>query len=174
ESISITAQASGGLSQDYQYQWLWQGESLGTTETINFSEAENGTLQLILSDLCSAPNDTFVKEIFFRPGLELAISANDSCADPDVLLSAHVEGGHAPQHRIRWYDQTNNLLGEGFSMNVSPQGVESYTAILDDACSDKPDTANINIGAVPDILLSVNPDEGCEPLPVTFELQTNY
>jgi gliding motility-associated-like protein len=177
EELTVIAFPSGGIPNNYTYRWLFDGALIGTDSILTHAftplTPSNASLYLVLFDNCSNPNDTFSKEIIFRPKLDITLTVNNPCANPSATISAALQGGLPQEYLFQWFDESGNFLGEEQSLTVNPLGAKEYTAILSDGCS-KADTATITIGSVPDIVVTATPDEGCEPLPVTFEIETIY
>ena len=183
EESVFFAQATGGVDSTYSYQWeatneLGEWELLGNDSfaTLRFSKGDNTyKLRIILSDGCSSPNDTFVHEIYVRPALTLDLSASTPCANPTTNLTANPSGGKPDNYVIQWFDEGNNPIGSGLAIEVTPTQLTTYRAILTDGCSADSASAQFQIDLIPSILeLSATPSEGCEPLEIEFEINTNY
>jgi gliding motility-associated-like protein len=177
EELELIAEANGGVDSNYMYQWILNGNIVSETDSfiLNGIHPSPSTLQLVLSDGCSSPNDTFVHEIYVRPSLTIDLFASTLCANPTTTLSANPSGGNPDNYLIQWFDEAENMLGEGLSIEVTPTRLTTYRASLSDGCSADTASAQIQIDLVPSLLeLTASPTEGCEPLPVDFEVNTNY
>lgn len=178
ETIVLNAQALGGKESSYVFQWRLNDSFFSDDKDINISliqQIQPSIIQLILSDGCSSSNDTFSKTIVTRPPLDITLAASTLCANPSSLLTATPIGGKGSQYLIEWLDETNTLLGSGNTFVASPTKPSIYSAQLSDGCSADKALAQIRIDKFPSTLtLTALPTEGCEPLPVTFEFQTNY
>jgi gliding motility-associated-like protein len=177
EELELIAEANGGVDSNYMYQWILNGNIVSETDSfiLNGIHPSPSTLQLVLSDGCSSPNDTFVHEIYVRPSLTIDLFASTLCANPTTTLSANPSGGNPDNYLIQWFDEAENMLGEGLSIEVTPTRLTTYRASLSDGCSADTASAQIQIDLIPSILeLTASPTEGCEPLPVDFEVNTNY
>jgi gliding motility-associated-like protein len=178
ESIFF-AQATGGDSTNYSFEWLLNDSLIGTDSNVMVRLSNHhpspSTIQLVLSDGCSSPNDTFVHEIYIRPALALDLAASTPCANPTTNLTANPSGGNPDNYVIQWFDEAENMLGEGLSIEVTPTKLTTYKAILTDGCSADSASTQIQIDLIPSILeLTASPTEGCEPLEIEFEINTNY
>lgn len=65
QELVVSAQASGGLESNYQFKWLLDGQILSNSDqlTFTFPDANNGksALSVLLTDGCSAPQDSFTQ-----------------------------------------------------------------------------------------------------------------
>jgi len=187
EEITLVTNATGGIDSTYSFAWfatneLGDWELIGSSDTLNFklSTVNNPPLntqhlKLILSDGCSSPNDTFTHTFVVRPPLELTLSAATRCANPSSTLTANPSGGKPDNYVVQWLDEDNNPIGSGLTIEVAPTQLTTYRATLTDGCSADTAFAQIQIDLLPSTLtLTANPTEGCEPLEVEFEINTNY
>jgi gliding motility-associated-like protein len=177
EEITLFAQATGGIDSAYSYQWLLNGAFVSDLDSFLLTgiHPSPSTLQLILSDGCSSPNDTFTHTFFVRPSLSIDLSASTLCANPTTTLTANPSGGKADNYTIQWFDEAENMIGTGSSLAVTPTQLTTYHAILREGCSQTQAKAQIQIDRLPDtLILSASPTEGCEPLEIEFEIYTNY
>jgi len=182
QATTITANATGGKESAYTYQWYWNNRLISTANPLNFksSSANNASLtannlKLETADGCTAPNDSFTYTIYVKPALALSLTTPTNCATPTVALTANTVGGNPNSYAVRWWDEKDNAIGTGNSITVNPTALTTYKAILTDGCSADSAFAAIQIDKLPaDIKLTASPVQGCEPLTVTFELQTNY
>jgi gliding motility-associated-like protein len=177
EELELIAEANGGVDSNYMYQWILNGNIVSETESfiLNGIHPSPSTIQLVLSDGCSSPNDTFTHTFIIRPPLALDLSASTLCANPTTTLTANPSGGNPDNYVIQWFDEAENMLGEGLSIEVTPTQLTTYKAILTDGCSADSASTQIQIDLIPSILeLTASPTEGCEPLEMEFEINTNY
>jgi gliding motility-associated-like protein len=177
EELELIAEANGGVDSNYMYQWILNGNIVSETDSfiLNGIHPSPSTLQLILSDGCSSPNDTFTHTFIIRPSLTIDLSASTPCANPTTTITANPTGGNADNYIIKWFDEAGNMIGEGLSIEVTPTRLTTYRATLSDGCSADTASAQIQIDLIPSILeLTASPTQGCEPLPVDFEVNTNY
>jgi gliding motility-associated-like protein len=183
EAIALFAQATGGIESNFTYQWILNGSIIGTDDSLRFISSplhpSPSFLQIILSDGCSSPNDTFTHEIYIRPALNVTLSAVEVCANPTTTLTANPNGGKPDNYVVQWFEANTdgqwNPIGTGLSINVTPNQFTTYRATLTDGCSADTSFAQIQIDRLPSTLtLTASPMEGCEPLEVAFEINTNY
>jgi gliding motility-associated-like protein len=179
EESVFFAQATGGDSTNYSFEWLLNDSLIGTDSNVMVRLSNHhpspSTLQLILSDGCSSPNDTFTHTFIIRPSLAIDLAASTLCANPTTTLTANPSGGNPDNYVIQWFDEAENMLGEGLSIEVTPSQLTTYKAILTDGCSADSASTQIQIDLIPSILeLTASPTEGCEPLEMEFEINTNY
>jgi hypothetical protein len=179
EETQLFAQAFGGDSTNYSFEWLLNDSLIATGSDVVVRLSNHhpspSTLQLILSDGCSSPNDTFTHTFIIRPSLAIDLFASTLCANPTTTLSANPSGGNPDNYLIQWFDEAGNMIGEGLSIEVTPTRLSTYRASLSDGCSADTASAQIQIDLIPSILeLTASPTQGCEPLPVDFEVNTNY
>jgi gliding motility-associated-like protein len=179
EETQLFAQAFGGDSSNDSFEWLLNDSLIATGSDVVVRLSNHhpspSTLQLILSDGCSSPNDTFVHTFIIRPALAIDLFASTPCANPTTTITANPSGGNLENYIVQWFDEVENVLGEGLSIEVTPTRLTTYKAILTDDCSQTQAEAQIQIDLIPSILeLTASPTQGCEPLPVDFEVNTNY
>jgi len=184
EEIELIALPSGGIDTNYLYQWILNGNIVSGKDsfTLNGFHPSPSTIELVLSDGCSSPNDTFTHEIYIRPALTIDLSASTLCANPTTTLTANPTGGSPENYSIQWEATPDpssggewNPIGAGLSIEVTPNQLTTYKAILTDGCSADTAFAQIQIDKLPTILeLTASPTEGCEPLEVEFQLNTSY
>jgi gliding motility-associated-like protein len=191
EAITLVANGTGGIESTYSYEWfatneLGEWDLIGSSNTLNFkpstvnnSPLNTQHLKLILSDGCSSPNDTFTHTFVVRPPLELTLSAANRCANPSTTITTNPSGGKPDNYVVQWLEATAtgqwNPIGTGLSTIVTPTQLTTYRAVLTDGCSADTAFAQIQIDRLPSTLtLTATPTEGCEPLEVEFEINTNY
>lgn len=182
EEIELIAEPSGGKSSNYQYHWLINDSLVSsdsaTKVTLRVPQGDKhvtNQIKLILSDACTSPNDTFEQIIVVRPKLDITLSAVEVCANPSSTLSATPSGGNSASYQIEWLDEDNTQIGLGETLVVTPNKVTSFKVILSDGCSEPNAESQIKIDKLPSILeLTPSPIEGCEPLEVEFDVNTNY
>jgi gliding motility-associated-like protein len=115
--------------------------------------------------------------------LELTLSTADRCANPSTTITANPSGGKPDNYTIQWLEANPDPsgttlwkpIGTGASIEVTPAQLSTYRAILSDGCSADTAFAQIQIDRLPSSLtLTATPTEGCEPLEVEFEINSNY
>ena len=162
ELETFNALAAGGVPSSYSFSWN-DGEGTG----LSFSRAfeQDSVLKLVLSDGCSAENDSTVVQILVGPPLELDLTPDLSiCEGETVNLSAQASGGLG-SYFIMWN------LGEAFGPNysVSPNQTTSYAVVLRDNCSEEVNGAvQVTVNPMPVADFSLQPDSQCTGLDVDF------
>jgi gliding motility-associated-like protein len=146
QSIDLIATASGGDPSNYTLTWN-QGLGTGTQKTV--SPTDTTLYYVVLSDGCSAANDTAFSIVNVRDSLSLSVTADTLiCNGNQVNLLATASGGLATGYQFNW----DNSLGNGNSKFVTPTVSTSYTVILSDGCTDPSQSRTIQV----DVLDSLN------------------
>jgi len=200
EEIELVANGSGGLESTYSYQWFATPDPssggewilLGNENSLSFTpiHPSPSTIHLIISDGCTSPNDTFTHEIYVRPALEVTIKGfeNNStlCFSDETLFEAIPTGGLPQGYEYQWIlnghvvsSSKKLTLNQALIQSLPPSPPLNFPLplklILSDGCSEPNAEAQIQIDRLPSTLsLSANPTEGCEPLEVEFQLNTDY
>lgn len=144
----VISGGSGGL----QYVWTSGGSTLGTQATLNFNSPVSTTVNVEITDACSASATDTVQVTIENPEIfvELGDDIFASCLD-DTELTASVSGGSGG-NQFEW-----TVLGqvEGTAPTFTIQSFETIdvTVLVADACGQE-DTDVVTI-FIPDIPLTL-------------------
>lgn len=149
---TLKSKASGGIDK-YYYQWLINTTPASTTDSLNITNTNAGksTYTSIVKDGCSSPDTISINIVNIEP-LELQLTTADSCPTGTTAIQAKLTGGKQSQLMINWYNNTNQIH-QGSTLNINPSTYNNklFTAIANDGCTIKSDTANILIGSAPKV-----------------------
>jgi gliding motility-associated-like protein len=121
----------------------------------------------ILSDGCSAPQDSQIATLNFLSPLAVSISSLDSCLRSGSTLTSKATGGDG-NYTYHWY-QNQLLQGQSNTLNISlPVTETQYQLIAKDGCSNDSAVASKAVSPYPQIRTSSDKDSGCEKLRVQF------
>lgn len=162
QSATLLATASGGNGAPYTYTWNTGGS--GSSISVNTPFAT--TYSVIAYDVKGCPSFPDTAMVNVLPPLGLVVTSNDTtCPGQQAVLTAAASGGNG-NYSITWLPSNTG----GNSLNVHPNVTTTYTAIVSDGCTVKPDTATgtVVVFQNPVINFNANPASGCEPVCATF------
>lgn len=147
ENAQLYATASGGISSAYKILWTadntpWTSNSF--TETI--TPKTTTTYKAVLSDGCSANNDSAAITVTVRPTLDITVNADTTiCVGQSAELRAIAKGGNVTSYKIHWYETGGSWTSTTYNNIVSPKVTTVYKAVLADNCTTPDDTATITV-----------------------------
>jgi gliding motility-associated-like protein len=150
QTFNLKSTVYGGLFGQRVVTWEVGGSGLSVPYKTNIDTV----LMAVLSDNCSAENDTAYIKITVRDTLSTTIN-NDTliCLGQSVDLEVIGSGGKPPLQYF-W----NNGLGAGAKKTVTPFGARNYTVTVSDGCT----VPNVQVSVVVDVreemLLDVSKD----------------
>ena len=161
-SVQLSASATGGLGSGRIISW---NNSLGIGASHSVTPTVTNTWRAVLSDGCSAFNDTQFVTVNVRPELNISIG-NDTvlCNGNPVQLLASTSGGNG-LYSVLWQNVANpgTPLGFGSSLNITPASSMSIRAIISDGCTVKNDSAGKVLTVLPALSMKTSPDTSvCE------------
>jgi Zn-dependent metalloprotease len=155
DSLILNPKPLGGYAPDYRYSWK-HGDNRANAVVKPLGKT---TYYLTLTDICSGKtaSDSIIVDV--RPPLDVTLSKDTViCKGRSVKLTAKGTGGVTSAYQFSW----NQGLPNGSTHTVSPPLTTTYMAVLNDGCTDKPDTAYQTIWVKP--ALSVNITSGNMPV----------
>lgn len=171
---SITASISGGNPGGYSPVWTDGSTVLSNTTTLNYDQP--GDYYFYANDNANiCPSDTMVLRVGQRSLLTVQGFAKPSiiCSGERSVLTAEGNGGNG-NYTFTWYDENNNYMGEGNTMQPTFQGTEGNPVTVEveinDGCSPA-ERAPVSIDFHPNPSPNLVPSSGCEPF--IAELQDN-
>jgi gliding motility-associated-like protein len=171
-SKTLKAMGTGGKG-NYRFTWYDpSGNQISTSDSIVLNHNDKsivGAMRYlaILSDGCSAPQDSQIATLNFLSPLAVSISSLDSCLRSGSTLTSKATGGDG-NYTYHWY-QNQLLQGQSNTLNISlPVTETQYQLIAKDGCSNDSAVASKAVSPYPQIRTSSNKDSGCEKLRVQF------
>ena len=175
-SLTMNALSTGGTGT-YTYRWENKanpGVSLGSGNSLNASPLVNTTYRVILSDGCSAKNDTDELIVTVLPNLKLVTSPDTAiCFGNSALLRSSVSGGKGG-YTYTWTDVSTNLsAGNTAQISVSPGTTRKYRIAVSDGCTANPPSAEVQVTveALPTAAMLWSDTTACAP--AAFQLRNN-
>jgi gliding motility-associated-like protein len=171
-SKTLKAMGTGGKG-NYRFTWYDpSGNQISTSDSVvlnhNNKSIVGAMLYLaILSDGCSAPQDSQIATLNFLSPLAVSISSLDSCLRSGSTLTSKASGGDG-NYTYHWY-QNQLLQGQSNTLNIPlPSKETQYQIFAKDGCSNDSAVASKAVSPYPQIRTSSNKDSGCEKLRVQF------
>lgn len=138
-----SANAVGGLTSGYQYQWTntLNNSDISTSKSLTLRNLKTDTkLILKVFDLCSS--DTAVEEINISvlPPLSLSLKEYERCFRDSIKIDVNPSGGILADYDYSWI--INGELRSTDQSSITIYGDSSYTfnVFLNDGCSNTSDT----------------------------------
>lgn len=103
-STQLTATAQGGNGQGYHFQWLQNGQILGSGNTVGVTPPGPVTTYCVaLTDNCGTPADTFCVQVtwFNVPPVSFVAQPTEACV-PAAIQFTNTTGGN-PGGQCTWY-----------------------------------------------------------------------
>tara|TARA_R110001592_G_scaffold363109_2_gene680419 strand:+ start:104689 stop:109551 length:4863 start_codon:yes stop_codon:yes gene_type:complete len=147
----------------------------GTISGDDFSIGTPGTYTVFATDYkgCISQNTSF--DVSYLAPLSVSVNPiNPACPGDVVTLTAVGSGGNG-NYTFDW--NSGAFSGQSISYTTRTDGAaETITVTMDDGCSTPTSTTyTITFNNIPLLQPTFNPNEGCEPLTVSFGLnQDNY
>lgn len=162
QEVKINAYGFGGIPSDYSFIWrkLSNNQFLSNTPELNITGVQEELVQVVLSDGCSQPNDTFVFRISIRDPLEL-FSTRDTliCYGSKIYLKARLFGGNASSYEYEWRSLPGDIpQGYGDSILINPTITTVYKVIGRDFCTKPSDSTTLEVRVLPPINSSLDGD----------------
>lgn len=149
DSLVLTPLVSGGYTPDYRYAWK-HGDNRARAVVKPTSKTQ---YHLTLTDICTGKTASDSVVVDVRPPLK-AYLGNDTviCKGRSVKLTAIGTGGLTTSYQYSW----NQGLPAGNAHTVSPTATTTYRVVLQDGCTDKPDTAYRTIWVKPELKVKIS------------------
>ncbi len=150
--VPITTVVSGGRASTYSYLW---SNGLSNSSSQLVSPKYTTKYQVVLSDACTAINDTAFITITVKDSLALKLLTADTiiCYNKTSALSTMASGGNG-NYTIIW----NNGLGVGANKSISLTNNTWLKATLSDACTINPASDSVYVKVRAPLKLSLNND----------------
>ncbi|MFN7301389.1 MAG: M4 family metallopeptidase [Bacteroidota bacterium] len=148
DSMQLKAGFSGGHAPDLRV--TWKGWPSGVSPIVK--PADTTTYTVTLFDLCSGLSvSDQVKLSVLKPLSVQVMKDSVICSGTSAILRATVSGGMAASRKLTW--NPGNL--NGTLVAVKPGATTLYQAVLSDGCTDRQDTAQVNIWVKPALKVTV-------------------
>jgi bacillolysin len=149
DSLKITPKVSGGYPSDHRYLWY-----TGSTQSVLRAKPLATTkIKLTIRDVCTNVLYKDSAMVFVKKPLEISLGNNTViCAGNSVRLQATASGGIVAAYNYSW----SHGLGNSASHILIPPSTTTYRVILNDGCTDAPDTAYQTITVKPKLQISVS------------------
>ncbi|MBU6325741.1 MAG: gliding motility-associated C-terminal domain-containing protein, partial [Bacteroidetes bacterium] len=165
-TMNVTSFGGTGL---YSYRWEDKANpavSLGSGSSLTATPLTTVTYRVILSDGCSAKNDTDELKVTVLPNLKLSTSPDTSiCFGNNALLRSSVSGGKG-SYTYTWTDLSNSQnMGSNAQLSVSPGSSRKYRIAVNDGCTANPPSAEVQIRveALPGAAFILSDTTACAP-----------
>jgi len=185
QPVELSAAALGGDSTRPHIDWyeringtdifLDSGTKFLTTTCGDSCENQPKNIIAVLTDNCTVEPDTGLYKISVLDALDVSIVNKHKkiladtllCQQQPVTLHLLAKGGKSP-YSVNWYDSAGNIT-MGDSLKLSPAVQGTYTAVLTDNCTVKPDTVRTVINLRPPLSVTVDAEDSvCEGKLVTL------
>lgn len=149
DSLVLAPVAGGGYAPDYRF--VWNTGFTGNPFVVK--PVVQTQYHVTLRDACTflTLEDSIMVDV--RPALQVSLG-NDTviCSGNSVSLLAKVSGGLSSAYTYSW----NNGLGNAPTHTVTPSVTTTYRVILNDGCTEKPDTAYRTVYVKPPLNVSIS------------------
>lgn len=174
--INLTATVNGGLITNYTYDWILNGQSVSNTKDYIFESAKeynaNDTiartyqLNVTVTDNCTVLPDSFQIDIVVLPGLKLSTFFTDSiCFGNSDSLYAKAKGGNGT-YQYKWLDENLQEVSQvsyliRANTNANSLGNQKYSVVLEDGCTVKGDTMEIEQFYFSPLQIAIQSNDTC-------------
>jgi gliding motility-associated-like protein len=144
QDIALSAIGNGGDPATYQFEWLPIGVKTNPWNT-EFKNSE--TIQVALSDGCTAQSDTVAFNVLVRDSISFSQSSDTIlCQGNTIDITVDVNGG-LNDFWFKSSEGNTSLSDTNFSINLAPTGSgrHSYWITFGDNCTETIDTAHFTV-----------------------------
>ncbi|MCL2133606.1 MAG: gliding motility-associated C-terminal domain-containing protein, partial [Bacteroidales bacterium] len=171
DASTLTANVlPAGLTSAMTYSWYEGGTLLGVTDINEYNASAltataDYSVQVLNNLGCFWISDTLSIRVNPLPDIELSASIDELCYGEASTLTAAVSGGTTTSMTYTWYKGAE-VLGSGTAAYYdlgSLTATATYSVVVsnENGCSDRSNTVSITVNSLPDIQLTVSPDELC-------------
>ena len=168
ETINISGVGIGG-NGGYSYTWSDATMSTEAIQAVNPLITTNYTV--FATDILGCISDTETITVGVNPALEVEITTiPELCFGDSIDLSSMASQGNGGPYYYNWevINDTNQVI------NVKPSNTVWYFVGASDSCSiDARDSIEVVINPNPTVFINSDLEEGCQPLTVAFDLNTD-
>ncbi len=171
-NTTLVASASGGNTGGYNYSWDAPGNfGFATTASANVSPVTTTTYTVNATDVlnnCPAAPVT-VSVIINPPLLVNASNFISICQGNSTIITALASDGSGGPYTYSWAPAGSLSNPAINNPTATPTVTTTYTVTASDGCSlPVIDTVTVSILPAPNVIFSVNINQGCAPLCVNF------
>ncbi|MBI5218077.1 MAG: gliding motility-associated C-terminal domain-containing protein [Bacteroidia bacterium] len=166
-AVTIIPNVSGGTSP-YTYYW----ENIAGTSTLNFIAYTDTVISVYVKDASNCTSNTATVSITVGSPIFFSVSVNKDtvCAGDSVFVGYTVNGGDGGPYTF--FNASGQMIT--FPFMVYPAQTTVYTFMANDNCGATGiDSVKIVTLPQPDALFSADISKGCQPMRVTFNVNTN-
>ena len=174
QNATITVTGAGGTGP-YTYAWTDAlGNPVGASSTITVTPATVGVnvYTVSVTDVNGCGPVTTTVNVTMNPQLSVTASADQSiCPGTSTGISAVGSGGNGGPYTYTWTNNVNTSTLSGADQTVTPTASSTtYTVTLTDGCGTPAitDVVIISWYALPAVNYSIDNNQGCTPVVVTF------
>ncbi|WP_044601155.1 beta strand repeat-containing protein [Candidatus Babela massiliensis] len=170
ENITLTANVSGGSSEYISYQWIFNGNIVSTSSTLNINNAnleDSGIYQFTVVDSNNCSSTTSVN-LTVSDTLTVIISPSSAalCSGNNLILTADVSGG-SENYSYQWLAPNGNIYTSNplviSGVTLSDSG--TYRVTVTDSNANKVSVnAEVTVNEVNVIVTSLNANNLTESL----------
>jgi PKD repeat protein len=181
--LLIKPNANGGNPD--KYRWVWQNAAtsqvISNLDSLDFTPTQSIKIKVQVSDGCSNLNDEKEFTVTVKAPLEtsILIGANTLldttiCFNQSLNLKGFGKGGNSMNYRFNWYldsklvSSKSTLLLEPLSYYSSTGGLKTLSLVLNDNCTQNPDTVSVKIKVLEAPKAAFTVDNYCLLSPVKF------
>ncbi len=172
-SSSIISVAAGGGTPGYTY--AWDDPTSATTSSVSVSPVTTTTYNVVVTD-ANGCGPVFANVVVtVNPTLNVVALSNQSiCPGSSANITANASGGNGV-YTYTWTNNINATVLVGQNQTVTPSVTTVYTVTLTDNCGTPLATDNVTITVfpLPAVTYSIDTNQGCPPVVVTFNNTMN-
>jgi gliding motility-associated-like protein len=155
--LNVGASVSGGVGNTYQYNWSLEGQSIGSSSTVQFVPGPGGTLTLTATDQCGNIGTDDVEIIVEAEPVDVVLPQDLSGTCLDVLTITPDVSGGSGGYQYTWQADGINA-GSGSTLDIQLQDGLSVTLSVVDQCGGEGQAETVlSVPPVP-VTVSIGPD----------------
>ena len=148
DSLVLNPIANGGYVPDYRFFWK-HGDTRAKAVVKPITKTK---YYLTLTDICTGKTATDSIVVDVRPPLKVTLGKDTViCKGRSVKLTATTTGGVSSAYQYSW----NQGLPNGVANTVSPAVTTKYMVVVNDGCTERPDTAYRTIWVKPELKVKI-------------------
>ena len=160
-----------GIGGNGGYSYTWSDASMNTEAIQAVNPLATTSYTVFATDILGCISDTETITVGVNPSLEVEITIiPELCFGDSIDLSSLASQGNGGPYYYNWevINDTNQVI------NVKPTNTVWYFVGASDNCSsDARDSVEVIINPNPTVFINSDLEEGCQPLTVNFDLNTD-
>ncbi|MBI5540389.1 MAG: CotH kinase family protein [Bacteroidia bacterium] len=166
-AVSLFADASGGTPP---YTWYWNGVVSDSVINVSPSVSTNYTVSITDANGCNGPIKTIQIQVSQPVIISISLSSDSICPGDSVSVNAVVSSGNGGPYIV--YNVSGDTIITPYF--IKPPQTQTVLLYAKDGCgSVASDTDTIHVLTMPVVNFTSDFIEGCNPLKVTFNNNTN-